>query len=168
MDSLRIYPQVNALFAKVAAAAPQARIKRAQIREDELLKLVKEAVHQLETSGLPVTKEAVGKIVRLSRDGFRCYSRILAFWEEVIDQRAQALEEQARLREEELLQQVRAAIKSLESCGKPVTLRAIQAMVGMSIVALKAYPQIDQLLTAVVQAGQHARKQVTEANSTEG
>ena len=151
---LKTYPQVKALLEQVQEAE-KARVKRIkqQTREAEFLKLIEEAVHYLESNGQPVTKAAVGQIIHVLPTTFSHFPRIQAFWAQVTARRSQEEEANEKLYEGKLLKQVEEAIGLLILQKQPVTQRAIQSLVGVSIDILKKYSCIDLLLASFTKLG---------------
>jgi len=52
-------------------------------------------------------------------------------------------------REEELVKQVQSAISELGAVGTPVTQAAISKTIGISLIKLKYYPRVKQLLESI-------------------
>ena len=56
-------------------------------------------------------------------------------------------------REEELVKQVQSAISELGAVGTPVTQAAISKTIGISLIKLKYYPRVKQLLESITREG---------------
>jgi methylphosphotriester-DNA--protein-cysteine methyltransferase len=146
---LTAYPQVKAILEQVREAekARTQRIKQ-QLREDELLQQIEEAIYYLESSGKPVTQKAVSQVIHVSPSTFRRYPRIQIFWAQVIARRNQEKKVNEKLREEMLLKQAEKAVEFLEEGEQPVTHRAVQSFIGVSRSAVRKYPALNSLIAS--------------------
>ena len=124
------------------------------LREDDLVIKVERAIAQLQSMGQPITQRAIKKIVEVDVPILLTYPRVNALLKQVTSiyhadsQRA----EQALLSEDELAAKVEKAVEQLERIEKPVTQRAVSAIIGVPASSLYYYPKVIAFIKGVVQA----------------
>jgi hypothetical protein len=117
--------------------------KRQQIRQmDALVKEAEIVIDELETAGLPVTFESVGKAIGRRQSSLYTYLPIKELVRE-------ARERSKTAREERLVEQVEATVERLRESSEPVSQTAVANAVGMSLRGLKSRPQTRAILEQV-------------------
>lgn len=98
----------------------------------------KEVLVSLKAQGNIVTQRTLAAEVGIDRSAFSHYPELKALWNEFN-------QDQRRAHEDDLVLRVKEAIHQLETQEQPVTLRAIERIVGMSRGSLKRYPRVYQI-----------------------
>lgn len=139
---------------RVCAIKRQDLIKNAQAFETVLLDNVKQAVHQLRTTGQPDSQIMIAKQVSVGPPEMILYPRVKSYLEQVEQERISA-------RVQIWIEQIRAAILKLDSENQPPFATSISQIVGYHVQSLRHHPEIDALLTpAIARAQQYI--QITE------
>ncbi|HEY6540902.1 MAG TPA: TniQ family protein [Ktedonobacteraceae bacterium] len=126
--------------------------QRAQQRERELLEQVRQAIAHLQESGQRVTQRAIGRLIGLSDASLIYYHGFKVLYRQVIEERRLVMEQQARQREEILLERTHEAIQQLHKQGERLTPQSIARMIGLSRNSLRKYPRIDALFQELGEA----------------
>jgi hypothetical protein len=150
---LRRHPRVKAHLEAEIPLDANAVKARSEQRENELLAKIAEIKAQLSSEGQPVTLKAIYSLVGVSRTKLMYYPQVREALVDIPPAPLGYTEEQYQERAAELLERVQMAIEELEAAGKPVTQDAVRKAVGMSAPALREYPQIREILLAIVQKG---------------
>ncbi len=143
---LKRYPQVKTLLNRYRMEHSWAQVSGDHQREDELLKLVEQAVIQLESHGSPVTQRRICAIVGVTIRWMLAYPRVRARLLQLSAQRPENVARRRRLQEETFLEPARRVIQQLAACDEPVTRRNVCKMIGISMERLQAFPRIRALL----------------------
>lgn len=146
IKQLRQYPRVHTLLNRYHMENSWAQASVNHQREDELLKLVEEAVMQLESRGSPVTQQRVCAIVGVSHRWMLAYPRVRARLMQLSAKRPENVARQRSQQEEALLEPAKRVIQQLVACEEPVTRRNVCKMIGVSMDRLKVFPRIRALL----------------------
>ena len=116
------------------------------VKEGPLFSKVEEAIQLLQETGRFVTYRTVARLVGVSPDTLRRQQRIKDLLDgKAVNYKLHRIQE-ARLREEKLLAQVRIAVAQLEAVGKPVTKQAVSEIVGKYPSTLNRYARINMFL----------------------
>lgn len=162
--NLKAYPYIRA-FLERKATEQAGRLAETHSYEEGLLVAVEAAIDQLEASGQPVTRRAVGRLLGVNATNFRLYPRV----KELLDRRVGIYSpkyvQQAHEREHTLAIKVGGAIKLLEDHGQPVTQSAVSRLIGVPRAYLRRYPAVKVLFEQ--RAGQYYRHQVELAHQRE-
>ena len=128
-------------------------------REEELLDLVKNAIHVCRASGQPITKEGLSSMVGINRTTLFHYPAVRALMTQAANEDQQQLKElRFQKREEELAQQVVNAIQQLRNSGRRVSALAVGKIVHVSSRSLHHYSKVRTLLESAITAQRTASK----------
>jgi len=126
------HPRVKALLAEYNETYYAEKTRQFTLREKELVKRVQEARDQLLTLGRAITQRHVCQIVGVWSTSLKKYPRV----KELLDQYAREyrhyLLEAKKQRENDLIEKVREAIQQLEDLQRPITLKSVSQIVGVS------------------------------------
>ena len=113
------YPQVVLLLEQSGYKKPKPRLER----EEELLELVREAIHTCKVSGQPITKVRLSDMVGVGRSALLRYPQVRALMDQAVNEdKQQRQEHRFQVREEELTQQVVAALQQLQDQNRHIGL----------------------------------------------
>ena len=147
-EVLMQYPQVLLLLEQHGY---QKRKPRSE-REEELLDLVKDAINACRVSGQPITKERLSGMVGVDRAGLLRYAEVRTLMTQAANEDKQQRQElRFRAREEELTQQVIAALQQLRDKNRRISKRAIAKAVNVSNIC-SYYPKVKALIESAIQA----------------
>jgi hypothetical protein len=154
-EVLQKYPQVVHILEQYGYKKRKSR----SAREEELLRLIKGAIHACKDSEQPIIQQSLSKLVGLSCYALRCYTQVRALMTQAAtDDRQQRRERRLEAREEELTQLVVEALELLRDQNRPVTQRAIEKLVHHSNVCSR-YPKVRVLIESAMQV-QHNSKEL--------
>jgi transcriptional regulator with XRE-family HTH domain len=122
------------------------RVRNRPLSEEEVIERLQQAIQRLNDQGVLVTQRALSKESGIARNRFGSYPRVKILLKETLSNVRAHQEKQRELRQEEIFEQVRAAINHLEALGVPVTRRAIADLVGMSTLVFRYYPKVRTLV----------------------
>jgi hypothetical protein len=152
LSELRCYPRVKTLLEQNSNHLYAASREKSLVNEDRIIVEVKKAIAQLDSSGLPITRRAIGEIVGIPVSTLRHYSRVYVLLMQVAGQHhlKQYHSEQASFHEDELVVKLEKAVELLESLGEPVTHRGVSRIMGLSAATLYYYPKLVSRLKGIV------------------
>ncbi len=150
------YPQVVLLLEEDGYKKRKPRLER----EEELLGLVREAIHACKAIGQPITKVKLSSMVGVDRATLHRYPQVRALMTLAANEdKQQRQERRFQVRQEELTQQVVAALQQLRDRNRRITKRAIEKLVhGFKICSY--YPKVRVLIESAMQA-QHNTNEST-------
>jgi hypothetical protein len=146
------HPRVEAILAQAAAERRSYDQRQAQQRERTMLEKAHQAIADLKSQGSPVTQRAVCRQAGIPTHP-SAYPQLTALLKQVVEQGRADTRRRRQVREQELVEAVRAAIERLASAGKPATQKAICRAVNMARPALRSYPRVKEILDRVVADG---------------
>jgi len=121
-------------------------------REEELLYLVRDAIHACKASGQPITKAKLSSMVGVNRTTLLRYPQVRALMTQAANEDKQERQERCfQAREKELTQQVVAALQQLRDQNRQITKRAVEKLVHVSSICSR-YPKIRVLIESAMQA----------------
>ena len=158
---VKISPEVLMQYPQVVVLLEQHgyhKRKRRSEREEELLNLVKNAIHACKTSGQPITKVRLSGMVGVDRAGLLRYAEVRALMTQAADEDRQDRQERRfRAREEELTGQVINALQQLRDQNRQISKRAIEKIVHVSNICMH-YPRVKALIESAIQAQRTANE----------
>ncbi len=147
-DVLMQYPQVVVLLEQGGYKKRKPRSER----EEELLDLVREAIHACKVSGQPITKAKLSSMVGVDSAALHRYPQVRTLMTQAANEdKQQRQERRFQVREEELTQQVVAALQQLRDQNRRITKRAVGKLVHVSNICLY-YPKVGILIESTIQA----------------
>ncbi len=147
-EVLMQYPHVVLLLEQSGYKKPKPRLER----EEELLDLVREAIHACKVNGQPITKERLSNMLGVGRSALHRYPQVRALMTLAVSEDKQVRHERRfQVRQEELTQQVLAALQQLQDQNRRITKRAIEKAVHLSSICSR-YPKIRVLIENAMQA----------------
>ena len=147
-EVLMRYPQVVVLLEQSGYKKRKPRAAR----EEELLDLLREAIHACKVNGQPITKERLSSIVGVDRAALLRYPQVRALMTQAANEDKQQRQERCfQAREEELAQQVVTALQQLRDRNRRITKRAIEKAVHVSNICLY-HPKVRVLIESAMQA----------------
>jgi hypothetical protein len=142
------YPQVVLLLEQGGYKKRKPRSER----EEELLDLVREAIHACKVGGQPITKVRLSSMVGVANATLLRYPQVKVLVAHAVNEDKQKRQERRfQVREEELTQQVVAALQQLRDQNRRITKRAIEKAVHVSNVCSR-YPKVRVLLESAITA----------------
>jgi len=148
-EVLMQYPQVVVLLEQHGYQKRRPRSERVE----ELLNLVKDAINVCQASGQPITKKRVSDMIGIHPSALHRYAEVRTLLTQVATEdkhKRQQLRFQAR--QDELAQQVIAALQQFQDQNKRITRRAIEKVVHVSSHLCSYYPKIKVLIENAMQA----------------
>lgn len=147
-EALMQYPQVVLLLEQGGYKKRKPRSER----EEELLGLVREAIHTCKVNGQPITRMRLSGMVGVERAPLLHYPRVKALVTQAVNEDKQQRQElRSQAREEELTRQVVATLQQLRDQKRRITKRAIEKAVHVSNICSHS-PQIRVLIESAMQA----------------
>jgi transcriptional regulator with XRE-family HTH domain len=120
-------------------------------REEELLDLVREAIHVCKVSGQPITKVKLSSMVGVHRAALHRYPQVEALMTRAANEdKQQRQERRFQTREEELTQQVVVALQQLRDQNRRITKHAVGKLVHVSDICSR-YPKVRILIESAMQ-----------------
>jgi hypothetical protein len=120
-------------------------------REEELLDLVREAIHACKVSGQPITKMRLSGMVGLACAPLLRYPQVRVLMTQAVNEdKQQRQERRFQVLEEELTQQVVAVLHQLRDQNRRITKRAIEKAVNVSNICSR-YPKVRVLIESAMQ-----------------
>jgi len=154
LEVLKQYPQAVVLLEQQGY---QKRKPRSE-REEELLNLVKDAIHVCKVSGQPITKARISDIIGVDRAALLRYSEVRTLMTQAADEdRQQRQERRFRFREEELTRQVINALQQLRDQNRRISKKAIENIVHLSNMC-SHYPTVNTLVETAIQVQRTANE----------
>lgn len=145
VPTLRYYPRIQAFLEEIAS---EERVQeRRKQREEELLRQVKQAIHQLESTNLPITQQAIGDLIGRAPEGFKLYPEVV----DCIAMFTISREERFTKREAELIECVNTAVAHLEGVGKLVSQAEVANRIGISREGLMLYPRVAKMMEKIAE-----------------
>ena len=145
---LKHYPQVEKLLTKgLKGQARQTALTKNQ-REEELVKLVEQAIEHLRTRGSRVSQQRIADLVGMTRSALMVYPRVKAQLKQIAYSGPP----------HDLLRKVQDAIEQAQVLGTSLTHRGISERIGISIGTLRG----DSQVKAVIQHAQNESRQQCE------
>ena len=142
------YPQVVLLLEEHGYHKLKPRSERAE----ELLTLVKDAINGCKASGEPITKERLSSMVGVDRAALLRYPEVRTLMTQAVTKdRQQRQDHRFQAREEELTQQVIAALQKFQDTNRRISPHAIGKVVHVSHLC-SYYPNIKVLIEDAMQA----------------
>ncbi len=142
------YPQVVVLLEQHGYHKRKPRSERAE----ELLKLVKDAINECKARGEPITKERVSGMAGVNRATLFHYPEVKTLMTQAVtEDKQQRQDHRFQAREEELTQQVIAALRQFQDMNRRISQHAIGKAVHVSDLCLH-YPKIKVLIESAIQA----------------
>jgi transcriptional regulator with XRE-family HTH domain len=132
-------PRIRALWAAE-------RDRRRRQLEAELVRQVHRAVEKLEQAGEPLSQEALARQIGRNPEGLKEYPQVRALLGQVAEKERVGKARRTQQREEQLLENVRLALVSLEAAGQKVSKQAIADIVGTTVSRLNRYPGVRKFL----------------------
>ena len=161
---IRISPEVLIQYPGAVAVLEQHGYKRRRLgseRAEELFGRIEEAIQVCKTSGRPITKKELSRVVGVSCPTLFHYPAVRALMTRAVkEDRQQRQKIRFQRREEELIQQVVDAIQQLRDAGEQVSVKAVGRSVHVSTVCLLHYPKVSALLQSAIAAQRSASKVV--------
>ncbi len=128
----------SATFAYVSQH-PELPMRAAQLRAQHLLQRIEQALDQMEQSGQPISKNAVGRAVGLSPECFNLYPDIRQLMVNLPERSRQQ-------RERQWLKAAQTVVADLQRQQQPITLRGIYQRIPRFPRNLTSYPQLHHFL----------------------
>jgi transcriptional regulator with XRE-family HTH domain len=148
-EVLMQYPQVVLLLEEGGYKKRKPRLER----EEELLGLVREAIHACKASGQPITKVKLSNMVGVDSATLHNYLQVRALMTKAANEDQQQRREMFyQEREEELIRKVVNAIQQLQDAGKRISVRAVGEIVHLSHAGLHYYPKVGIILESAITA----------------
>lgn len=158
LHRLHSYPLVKTILQQVADERRLQGRVQSQLHGQEIVKRVQEAREQLRASNQPVSNKSVAELVGLSLKALYRYPEVKPLLAEIAEEYQQRCTERTLQREQDLLEQVRQAMQSLEECGRRITQQAIGDMVGYSDAGMLYYQEFRRLYRQVRDEFRQARE----------
>lgn len=150
------YPLIKTLLKQVADEERLQRREQSRLRSQEVVERVQQAIEQLRALKLLVSRKAIGELVGLSPTALHRYAAVRPLLANVVEEYQQRAPQQ---REQEVMEQVRQAIRHLQENGQPITQRSIGNLIGLSDTALLYYPSVKRLYNQIREENQQTREQ---------
>ena len=142
------YPQVVLLLEQSGYKKQKPRLER----EEELLDLVREAIHACKNSRQPITKEKLSNMVGVGCSALHRYPQVRSLMTQTVSEDKQERQERRfQERQEELTQQVVAALQQLRDQNRQISKRAVEKLVHLSNICSR-YPKVRVLIESAMQA----------------
>ena len=146
--------QVLMQYPMVVLLLEQSGYKKRKLRserEEELLDLVREAIHACKVSGQPITKMRLSGMVGLACAPLLRYPQVRVLMTQAVNEdKQQRQERRFQVLEEELTQQVVAVLHQLRDQNRRITKRAIEKAVHVSNICSR-YPKVRVLIESAMQ-----------------
>lgn len=149
------YPDLRAL---VALERRRYQQKKREQRQRVMLEKVEQAIEELRSRGSPLTQPAICQQVGCSLYHLQVYPPVHDRLKRVIEERRAETRRRRQERDLVLVGEVQAAIKQLQSLGRPVTQKTIGRMVNMTPGGLRQYPRVKEILDEVAAERRRDRK----------
>ena len=154
--TLKQYPRIKALFEQKATRHHMIQRLRAQPTEEELVRKVEKAIHDLTFEGKPITQATIGRRIRISPVVFMPYPRVAVLLERYAENKRQ----QVSGRGEEWRSGVQVAIDRCKASGQPITRESLDSMVGASKTNLARYPSVKELMNQAIAEDRQQRNRL--------
>ena len=140
------YPQVVMLLEQYGYQKPKPRSERVE----ELLNLVKDAITTCKVSGQPIRKVRLAGMVGVDCATLRRYPEVWTLISQAVSEDKQIQERRFRAREEEMTQQVIAALQLLRDNNMRISKKAIEDVVHATHIC-ERYPKVKALIESAIQ-----------------
>jgi transcriptional regulator with XRE-family HTH domain len=148
ISRLRCYPQVDALLMECLKGQAGQGVLMKNQREEELVKLVEQAIEHLRERGSRVSQQRIADLLGMTRSALMVYPRV-----------------KARLRQiaysgppHDLLGKVQNAIEQAQALGTSLSHRSLSEQMGIALGTLRGDPQA----RAIIQRAQNESRQQRE------
>jgi len=145
---LRCYPPVDALLTEGLKEQTQQRNVRKDQREEELIKLVEQAIDSLREQGLRVSQQRIADLLGMTRTALMVYPRV----------KAQLRRIAYHGPPHDLQHLVQDVVDQAKARGTSLTQRSISEQIGISVATLRGNPQA----RAIIRRAQNERQQQRE------
>lgn len=140
------YPQVVMLLEQYGYRKPKPRSERVE----ELLNLVKDAITTCKVSGQPIRNVRLAGMVGVDPATLRRYPEVRTLITQAVAEDKQLQERRFRAQEEEMTQQVIAALQLLRDNNMRISKRAIEDVVHATHIC-ERYPKVKALIESAIQ-----------------
>jgi predicted transcriptional regulator len=144
---LRCYPQVDSLLTECLKGQAHQGVLKNQ-REEELVKLVEQAIEYLRARGSRVSQQRIADLLGMTRSALMVYPRV----------KAQLRQIAYNGPPHDLLRKVQDAIEQAQALGTSLTHRSISEQIGIALGTLRGDPQA----RAIIQRAQNESRQQHE------
>jgi len=151
------YPQVVMLLEQYGYQKPKPRSERVE----ELLNLVKDAITTCKVSGQPIKNVRLAGMVGVDPATLRSYPEVRTLITQAVAEDKQIQERRFRAWEEEMTQQVIAALQLLRDNNMRITKKAIENVVHATHIC-ERYPKVKALVESAIQT-QHTPNETAGA-----
>jgi hypothetical protein len=165
-SSLRKYPRVKFFLDQHAGVFHYRQKEHVQLRKNEVLDKVSEAIKHLGNLGEPITYNSVGKFIGIPAINLKANPQsvvLITNHRNFYDFR----KKQHLRREAELLSQVQGVVRQMRSHGQAITRSAIAREVGVHLATLQWYEQIKKFLDREVDVPKNVREKVAQSRERE-
>ena len=145
---LRCYPQVDSLLTECLKEQVGQGVLMKNQREEELVKLVEQAIEDLRARGSRVSQQRIADLLGMTRTALMVYPRVKAQLRQIAYSGPP----------HDLLRKVQDAIEQAQARGTSLTHRCISEQIGISLGTLRGDPQV----RAVIQRAQNESRQQRE------
>jgi hypothetical protein len=147
---------VNGRDCLTVGVRPRNRIQEREIREDDLIIRIEEAIHMIKELGQSINQPNVCRLLGIGRYTLGHYPRARDLIHQASDEYNARLRMIERIsREDELVQRVRKCIDMLLKEGKIPTKKEISRQIGMVIAGMNKYPQVRAIIDGI--SGEYRR-----------
>lgn len=138
--------QVRTILAQYKDRMYQEKSLQFLQREGILVERVREAVSELEALGEVAQRKEICRIVGLKYGTLIRYPRVKAIFDQCRVKQQTYRAKKRQEREQELVEQVQAAMQVLESIKAPMSQREVAKLVGLTVGSLREYPRVRAIL----------------------
>lgn len=144
--TLNHYPRVKTLLTQYNETYYAEKSRQFALREEELVKRVREARDQLLALGRAITQRNVCQIVGRWSTSLKKYPRVKELLDQYSSEYRLYLLEAKEQREKDLIEKVKKAIQQLEDLQKPITFKSVNQIVGVSLGILRYHARARELI----------------------
>ncbi len=148
ISRLRCYPQVDSLLTECLKGQARQGVLMKTQREEELVKLVEQAIEYLRARGSRVSQQRIADLLGMTRTALMVYPRVKAQLRQIAYSGPP----------HDLLKMVQGAIEQAQALGTSLTHRSISEQIGISLGTLRGDPQV----RAILQCAQNESRQQRE------
>jgi transcriptional regulator with XRE-family HTH domain len=145
---LRCHPQVDSLLTECLKEQAHQRVLRKNQREEELVKLVEQAIEDLRAQGSRVSQQRIADLLGMTRTALMTYPRV----------KAQLRQIAYHGPPHDLQRLVQDVVEQAQALGTSLTHRSISEQIGISLATLRGNPQV----RAILQRAQNESRQQQE------
>ncbi len=143
---LQQYPRVKTLLQRYKLERSRQTVRLDHQREGELVKLVEQAIQQVEFLGKPLTQLRVCAIVGMTYQWLIQFPRVKAILLQIASTRPENVARRLHHEEPKLLEQAGKVIRLLESWGEPISHGRVCELMGISRERLHTHPRLKALV----------------------